>query len=164
MFAWARTARSAPGRKSERAQAGFRRANRRRGRNRLGLSVFSGVCIGDRVRIGDRVIIKANAAIGNDGFSFQTVEPGSAEVSRKTGQAQPTESEILRINSVGTVVIEDDVEIGACSCVDRATLHETRIGRGTKIDNLVQIAHNVQIGRKCVIVAMAGSRRKRNHR
>jgi UDP-3-O-[3-hydroxymyristoyl] glucosamine N-acyltransferase len=108
------------------------------------------------VRIGDRVIIKANAAIGNDGFSFQTVEPGSAELARQTGKAQPTDSEILRINSVGTIVIEDDVEIGACSCIDRATLHETRIGRGTKIDNLVQIAHNVQIGRKCVIVSMAG--------
>jgi UDP-3-O-[3-hydroxymyristoyl] glucosamine N-acyltransferase len=117
---------------------------------------FSGVCIGDRVRVGDRVIIKANAAIGNDGFSFQTVEPGSAELVRQTGKPQPTDSEILRINSVGTVVIEDDVEIGACSCVDRATLHETRIGRGTKIDNLVQIAHNVQVGSKCIIVAMAG--------
>jgi len=117
---------------------------------------FAGVCIGDRVRIGHRVIIKANAAIGNDGFSFQTVEPGSAELVRQTGKTQPTDSEILRINSVGTVVIEDDVEIGACACVDRATLHETRIGRGTKIDNLVQIAHNVQVGRKCIIVAMAG--------
>lgn len=117
---------------------------------------FAGVCIGDRVRIGDRVIIKANAAIGNDGFSFQTVEPGSAELARTTGKAQPTDSEILRINSVGTVVIEDDVEIGACACVDRATLHETRIGRGTKIDNLVQIAHNVQVGQKCIVVSMAG--------
>ena len=118
--------------------------------------LFAGVCIGDRVRIGDRVVIKANAAIGNDGFSFQTVEPGSAELARQTGKAEPTDSEILRINSVGTIVIEDDVEIGACTCIDRATLHETRIGRGTKIDNLVQIAHNVQIGRKCIIVSMAG--------
>ena len=118
--------------------------------------LFSGVCVGDRVRIGDRVIIKANAAIGNDGFSFQTVEPGSAELVRQTGKAEPTDSEILRINSVGTVVIEDDVEIGACSCIDRATLHETRIRAGTKIDNLVQIAHNVQVGRKCIIVSMAG--------
>ncbi|HEX8280131.1 MAG TPA: UDP-3-O-(3-hydroxymyristoyl)glucosamine N-acyltransferase [Chthoniobacterales bacterium] len=121
-----------------------------------GCRFFAGVCIGDRVRIGDRVIVKANAAIGNDGFSFQTVEPGSAEVARQTGKAQPTDSEILRINSVGTVVIEDDVEIGACACIDRATLHETRIARGTKIDNLVQIAHNVQVGRTCIIVAMAG--------
>ena len=117
---------------------------------------FAGVCVGDRVRIGNRVILKANAAIGNDGFSFQTVEPGSTELVRQTGKAEPTDSEILRINSVGTVVIEDDVEIGACACVDRATLHETRIGRGTKIDNLVQIAHNVQVGRKCIIVSMAG--------
>ncbi len=118
--------------------------------------LYSGCCIGDRVRIGNRVIIKTNAAIGNDGFSFQTVEPGSAELTRQTGATHPTDSEILRINSVGTVVLEDDVEIGACACVDRATLHETRIARGTKIDNLVQIAHNVQVGRKCVIVSMAG--------
>ena len=118
--------------------------------------MFAGVCVGDRVRIGNRVIIKANAAIGNDGFSFQTVEAGSAELTRKSRRAEPTDSEILRINSVGTVVIEDDVEIGANSCVDRATLHETRIRKGTKIDNLVQIAHNVQIGNKCVITAMCG--------
>ena len=117
---------------------------------------FSGVCIGDRVRVGNRVVIKANAAIGNDGFSFQTVEPGSIETIRESGKAQPTDSEILRINSVGTVVIEDDVEIGGCSCIDRGTLHETRIGRGTKIDNLVQIAHNVRIGQKCIVVSMAG--------
>ena len=119
-----------------------------------GCLFFSGVCVGDRVRIGNRVILKANAAIGNDGFSFQTVEPGSVEVTRQTGQVQPTDSEILRINSVGTVVIEDDVEVGACSCIDRATLHETRIGRGTKIDNLVQIGHNVQVGEKCMVVSM----------
>jgi UDP-3-O-[3-hydroxymyristoyl] glucosamine N-acyltransferase len=118
--------------------------------------LFPGVCVGDRVRLGERVVVKANAAIGNDGFSFQTIEPGSAELARQTGKTQPTDSEILRINSVGTVVIEDDVEVGACACIDRATLHETRIARGTKIDNLVQIAHNVQIGRKCVIVSMAG--------
>lgn len=121
-----------------------------------GCLFFSGVCVGDRVRIGNRVILKANAAIGNDGFSFQTVEPGSAEVTRQTGKVQPTDSRILRINSVGTVVIGDDVEVGACSCIDRATLHETRIGQGTKIDNLVQIAHNVQIGENCVVVSMAG--------
>ena len=121
-----------------------------------GCLFFAGVCVGDRVRIGNRVILKANAAIGNDGFSFQTVEPGSAELTRQTGRVEPTDSEILRINSVGTVVLEDDVEVGACSCVDRATLHETRIARGTKIDNLVQIAHNVQVGRKCIIVSMAG--------
>ncbi len=119
----------------------------------------TGVRVGPHCSVGPgvkRVIIKANAAIGNDGFSFQTVEPGSAELARQTGKSQPTDSEILRINSVGTVVIEDDVEIGACACIDRATLHETRIGRGTKIDNLVQIAHNVQVGRKCVLVSMAG--------
>lgn len=117
---------------------------------------FSGVVVGDRVRIGHRVILKANCTIGNDGFSFQTREAGSAEVIRQTGAPTPTDSDILRINSVGTVVLEDDVEIGACTCVDRATLHETRIARGTKVDNHVQIAHNVQIGQRCLIMAQAG--------
>jgi UDP-3-O-[3-hydroxymyristoyl] glucosamine N-acyltransferase len=118
--------------------------------------LFAGVCVGDRVQIGNRVVIKASAAIGNDGFSFQTLEPGSAELTKQSGKAEPTDSEILKINSVGTVIIEDDVEIGANTCIDRATLHDTRIRRGTKIDNLVQVAHNVQIGQKAVIVAMVG--------
>jgi UDP-3-O-[3-hydroxymyristoyl] glucosamine N-acyltransferase len=67
-----------------------------------------------------------------------------------------TDIEIVRINSIGHVVIEDDVEIGAGTCIDRGTLGETKIGRGTKVDNLVQIAHNVTIGQNCFIVAQSG--------
>jgi UDP-3-O-[3-hydroxymyristoyl] glucosamine N-acyltransferase len=60
------------------------------------------------------------------------------------------------VPQIGTIIIEDDVEIGSCVCVDRAKFSETRIGRGTKIDNLVQIAHNVEIGPHCIIVGQVG--------
>ena len=82
------------------------------------------------VRIGDRVIIHAGAVLGSDGFGYATDEKGVHH----------------KIPQVGTVVVEDDVEIGANTCIDRARFHETRIGRGTKIDNLVQVGHNVVIG------------------
>jgi UDP-3-O-[3-hydroxymyristoyl] glucosamine N-acyltransferase len=107
--------------------------------------IYPGVFIGDRVQIGDRVSIFANAVIGADGFSYIPARQGRP----------PT-----RIHSLGTVAIGDDVEIGAATTIDRATLHETRIGRGTKIDNQVQIGHNVVIGESCLIcgkVGVAGS-------
>ncbi len=91
------------------------------------------------VRIGRRVVIHSNAVIGSDGFGYQYTDG----VHRKIPQ-------------VGTVVVEDDVEIGAGATIDRATLSHTIIRRGTKIDNLVQIAHNCDIGEDCVIVAQAG--------
>jgi UDP-3-O-[3-hydroxymyristoyl] glucosamine N-acyltransferase len=91
------------------------------------------------VLIGDRVTIHPGAVLGADGFKFESVD----------GRA-------LKIPQVGAVVIEDDVEIGANTTIDRAFLYETRIGRGTKIDNLVQIAHNVQIGPGCLIAAQVG--------
>jgi len=115
-----------------------------------------GVRIGDRVVIGDRVILHHNASLGADGFSYVTPEPGSVESAQTHGRVEATNAALRRINSVGTVVIEDDVEIGANSAVDRATLTETRIGRNTKIDNLVQVAHNVTIGENCLICGMAG--------
>jgi UDP-3-O-[3-hydroxymyristoyl] glucosamine N-acyltransferase len=118
-----------------------------------------GVSIGDRCRIGNRVIIQPGACIGGDGFSFVTPQPGNVEAARQKKQiVENTDSniEIVRINSIGHVVIEDDVEIGAGTCIDRATLGETKIGRGTKIDNLVQIGHNVTVGRNCLIVAQVG--------
>jgi UDP-3-O-[3-hydroxymyristoyl] glucosamine N-acyltransferase len=118
-----------------------------------------GVSIGDRCRIGNRVIIQPGACIGGDGFSFVTPQPGNVEAARRKKQiVENTNSdmEIVRINSIGHVVIEDDVEIGAGTCIDRATLGETKIGRGTKIDNLVQIGHNVTVGRNCLIVAQVG--------
>ena len=118
-----------------------------------------GVNVGDRCKIGKRVIIQPNACIGGDGFSFVTAEPGNIEAARQkkqSGQMPSLNSEIVRINSIGNVVIEDDVEIGAGTCIDRGTLGETRIGRGTKIDNLVQIGHNVTVGQNCLIVAQVG--------
>ncbi len=71
-------------------------------------------------------------------------------------KSQRFNTELVRINSIGTVVIEDEVEIGAGTCVDRGTLGETRIGRGSKLDNLVQVGHNVTIGTNCLIVAQVG--------
>ncbi len=97
------------------------------------------VVIEHGTRIGNRVIIQAGAVIGGDGFKFEVIG-----------------GKWTKIPQVGRVVIEDDVEIGANTTIDRASFTETRIGAGTKIDNLVQIAHNVTIGRDCVIVAQVG--------
>ena len=91
-------------------------------------------------RIGDRVILHPGVVIGADGFGFEQLTDGSRE----------------KIPQVGIVVLEDDVEIGANSCVDRARFGQTRIGAGSKIDNMVQIGHNVVIGRHCVIAAQTG--------
>jgi UDP-3-O-[3-hydroxymyristoyl] glucosamine N-acyltransferase len=118
-----------------------------------------GVSIGDRCKIGSRVIMQPGACIGGDGFSFVTPQPGNVEAARQKKQIVEnanSKMEIVRINSIGHVVIEDDVEIGAGTCIDRATLGETKIGRGTKIDNLVQIGHNVTVGSNCLIVAQVG--------
>ena len=118
--------------------------------------VHAGVCIGDRCRIGSRVIIQPNATIGGDGFAYVTPEPGSIESARATGEVESFNNELVRINSIGNVVIEDDVEIGAGTCLDRGTLGETRVGRSSKLDNLVQVGHNVTIGTNCLIVAQVG--------
>jgi len=119
--------------------------------------VHSGARIGARVVIGDRFIAQAGAVIGSDGFSFVASAPGSIEEAREQGVVTTRESATqLRINSIGTVVIGDDVEVGANSCVDRGTISQTRIGNGTKIDNLVQIGHNVQVGENCLICGQAG--------
>lgn len=91
------------------------------------------------VRVGDRVIVHSGTVIGSDGFGFAF-----------------DQGHYRKIPQTGIVVIESDVEIGANTTIDRATMGETRIGEGTKIDNLVQIAHNVRIGKHCVIVAQAG--------
>ncbi|MBI5286681.1 MAG: UDP-3-O-(3-hydroxymyristoyl)glucosamine N-acyltransferase [Deltaproteobacteria bacterium] len=101
--------------------------------------IYSNVSIREDCRIGNRVIIHCNAVIGSDGFGFA-----------KDG------SRLHKIPQTGIVRIEDDVEIGACVTIDRATLGETAIRRGTKIDNLVQIAHNVEIGEDSIIVAQVG--------
>lgn len=92
------------------------------------------------VSIGARVILHAGAVIGSDGFGYVPDGRGGVE----------------KFPQTGTVVIEDDVEIGACAVVDRASIGETRIKRGAKIDNLVQIAHNVIIGEGCLIASQTG--------
>ncbi len=107
-----------------------------------------GVRLGDGVSLGDRVIVHGNTVIGSDGFSFI---PVSNPDGSSNGIARP-----LRAHSLGTVVIGDDVEIGAGTTIDRATLRQTRIGRGTKVDNQVQIGHNTVIGENCVICGMTG--------
>jgi UDP-3-O-[3-hydroxymyristoyl] glucosamine N-acyltransferase len=89
--------------------------------------------------VGDRVILHAGVRIGQDGFGFAMGAGGH-----------------LKVPQIGRVIVQDDVEIGANSCVDRGALKDTIIGEGTKIDNLVQIGHNVVIGRRCVIVAQTG--------
>jgi UDP-3-O-[3-hydroxymyristoyl] glucosamine N-acyltransferase len=108
----------------------------------------SGVRIGDRGTIGDRVIVHANAVIGSDGFSFAPDLMSTA--------AFTADVTLARIHSLGSVEIGDDVEIGACTTIDRATLEYTRIGRGTKIDNHVHIGHNVTIGESCVVCGKVG--------
>lgn len=97
------------------------------------------VTIYDNSQIGNRVILHAGVVIGSDGFGY-TYENG----------------EHIKVPHVGCVIIEDDVEIGANSVVDRATIGATVIGRGTKIDNLVQIAHSVKLGKKNILCAFTG--------
>ena len=122
-----------------------------------GTIIYPGVVIGDKVsigsdcilypnvsllqevRIGNRVIVHSGTTIGSDGFGFA-----------------PTGQGYYKIPQTGTVVIDDDVEIGANVSIDRATLGETRIHKGVKIDNLVQIAHNVVIGEHSVVVSQVG--------
>lgn len=101
--------------------------------------VYPNVVIREGTIIGNRVIIQPGAVIGGDGFGF-------ANISGK----------IHKIPQIGCVKIGDDVEIGANTTIDRATFDSTKIGNGTKIDNLVQIAHNVEIGEICIIVAQVG--------
>ena len=116
-----------------------------------------GVRIGARVRIGDRFIAQPGAVVGADGFSFVTPAPGMSRRPGRPGRSRPpSRSTYVRINSLGAVVLGDDVEIGANSCIDRGTIADTTVGDGTKIDNLVQIGHNVRIGHTCLICGQAG--------
>ena len=108
--------------------------------------LHSGVQVRERCRLGNRVVVQNGAVIGADGFGF----------------ARDTDSHYHKFPQVGTVVIEDDVEIGALTAIDRAALGETRIGRGCKLDNLVQVGHSVTLGEDTVLagqVGIAGSSR-----
>ncbi len=101
--------------------------------------IYPHVTIRERTAVGDRVILHPGVVLGSDGFGYARGESGP-----------------VKIPHLGRVVIEDDVEIGANTTIDRGTLGETRVGRGTKVDNLVQIAHNVRIGRGVLIVGQVG--------
>jgi UDP-3-O-[3-hydroxymyristoyl] glucosamine N-acyltransferase len=102
--------------------------------------IHAGVSIRERVVIGDRVVVQDGAVIGSDGYGF----------------ARNTDGSHYKIPQLGAVVIEDDVEIGANSTIDRPAVGETRIGAGSKIDNLVQIAHGVTIGKRALLAAQVG--------
>lgn len=115
-----------------------------------------GVRIGERVVIGHRVILQNNASIGADGFSFVTPEPAGVESAKGTGEVVATPQDLVRINSIGTVVLADDVEVGANSCIDRGTVSATRVGRNTKIDDQVMIGHNCIIGENCMLCGQVG--------
>jgi len=145
---------------------------------RIGAGVFIGpfVCIGENSVIGEKTQILAgvrigdNVAIGNESVLHPNVfvEEGCSIGDRVVlhagvcigapgfGYVRDDTGEYHQFPQIGTVVIEDNVEIGANTCIDRGALGETRIGEGTKIDNLVQIAHNVQIGKRVVIAAQTG--------
>lgn len=101
--------------------------------------IHSNCVIYDNVSIGDSCIIHSGAIIGADGFGYVR-----------------DKDSYIKFPQIGTVVIENNVEIGANSCIDRGALGKTRIGEGTKIDNLVQIAHNVKIGKRVIIAAQTG--------
>jgi UDP-3-O-[3-hydroxymyristoyl] glucosamine N-acyltransferase len=102
--------------------------------------LHAGAQLREGCRLGDRVVLQNGAVVGADGFGFARDESGRYH----------------KIPQVGVVVVEDDVEIGALSAVDRAALHETRIGRGTKIDNLVQVGHSVTVGADTVLAGQVG--------
>lgn len=118
--------------------------------------LHAGVRVGDRVRLGKRVIVQPNAVIGSDGFSYVTPRPSRHEEDAPATEICLDVQIQHRINSLGTVVLEDDVEVGANTCIDRGTLAETRIAQGTKIDNLTQIGHNNRVGKHCLIVSQVG--------
>ncbi|HEV8629776.1 MAG TPA: UDP-3-O-(3-hydroxymyristoyl)glucosamine N-acyltransferase, partial [Thermoanaerobaculia bacterium] len=104
-----------------------------------GTVIYPRAVLYDDTELGARVIVHAGAVLGADGFGFA-----------------PRGGALVKVPQVGRVVVEDDVEIGANSAIDRATLEETRIGAGSKLDNLVQVGHNVRLGKGCVICGQAG--------
>ncbi len=125
--------------------------------------ILAGARIGRNVRIGARFIAHSGVVVGADGFSFVTPEKSGVEAVRETmgdagdvGQGQSW----LKIHSLGGVVIGDDIEVGANSSIDAGTIRATSVGDGTKIDALVQVGHNVTVGRNCLLcahVAVGGS-------
>ncbi len=104
-----------------------------------GARIMPHAVVMERCVVGEKVWLQPGAVVGSDGFGHVPGPDGP-----------------LRVPQLGVVVLEDDVEIGANACVDRAALGETRIGRGSRLDNLVQVAHGVKIGAECMLAAFAG--------
>jgi UDP-3-O-[3-hydroxymyristoyl] glucosamine N-acyltransferase len=102
--------------------------------------IYSHVAIRERLTIGDRVILHSGVVLGSDGYGFARQPDGTH----------------YKIPQNGTIVIEDDAELGANTCIDRPAVGETRIGAGTKIDNLVQVAHGVRVGNRVLFAAQSG--------
>jgi UDP-3-O-[3-hydroxymyristoyl] glucosamine N-acyltransferase len=117
-------------------------------RTRIGADcvIHAGAHVYHDVVLGDRVVLHSGSVIGADGFGYLAEPTGN--------QDEPVRHR--KIRQVGRVVIEDDVEVGANATIDRATLSETRIGRGTKIDNLVTVGHNASVGRHVILIGQAG--------
>ena len=114
-----------------------------------GTTIYASSIVDENCILGKRVVLRANAVIGGEGFGFAT------ENGKHT-----------HIPQVGNVILEDDVEVGSCSCIDNATMGSTLVRRGTKIDNLVHLGHNVEIGEDCFLIAqvgIAGSTKCGNH-
>ena len=101
--------------------------------------LYPQVVVREDCRLGARVVLHSNVTIGADGFGYAR-----------------NEGSLFKVPQVGNVVLEDDGEVGAGTCIDRATTGTTRIGEGTKIDNLVQVGHNVELGRHVIVAAMSG--------
>ncbi len=120
--------------------------------------LYSGVRIGARVEIGDGFICQPNAVIGADGFSYVTPKPGAIEEAKTSGRISELGKTqgFVRINSLGSVVLGNRVEVGANCTIDRGTIANTEIGDGTKLDNQVQVGHNVRVGQHCLLCGQVG--------
>jgi len=116
------------------------------------------VNIGDRVKVGNDVILHHGVSLGADGFSFVTENPNNIEQAKKDGEIKENDVNqvIFKIPSIGSVVIGNNVEIGANTAIDRGTIEDTIIGDNTKIDDLVMIGHNCRVGKGCMIVSQVG--------
>lgn len=127
---------------------------------KIGKNCFfhAGVNIGDRVQVGNEVILHHGVSLGADGFSFVTENPNNIEQARQDGEIKENDVNqvIFKIPSIGSVVIGNNVEIGANTAIDRGTIEDTIVGDNTKIDDLVMIGHNCRIGKGCMIVSQVG--------
>ena len=117
-----------------------------------GVGISENVTIGENCVIHPNVVIYANSTLGNNVVLHAGVVIGADGF----GYVKDETGEYIKFPQIGNVVIESNVEIGANTCIDRGALGETRIGEGTKIDNLVQVGHNVSVGKRCVIAAQTG--------